>query len=250
MWTRGRGTAASVGCGCSFVVHACVIAWVASADPCRPGEGGDGALTAQAITLIEESELPGSDELDDPEALDARMVGPRWAGEVSQVMAAAFEPRRVAGSVRARVLVSTSAPEVPEETAAPDARLDTVDPWDLVAAGASGALAGVPDDDDMGATREPVANQDADQEGAADEIRPVRLYDPFPSLPTGDVDVTVEVCVSGQGAVSDARIDGGAPEPSRSALRRAILSWRYRPLEIKGVQTAFCHRMRITYGTH
>jgi hypothetical protein len=213
-----------VGCGCSIVVHACAIAWVASADRCIPGEGGEGGLTAQPITLIEATTMAGREE---------PIFGPRWTGAV---VGAALEPRRAAGITRATVLVSASAPEVREEPAAADARVDTDDPWDSVAAGTSGEVA---------------ANQDGAQDGAsAEELRPVRLYDPFPNLPTSDVDVTVQVCVSGQGAVSDARIDGGAPEPSRNALRRAILSWRYRPLEIKGVQTAFCHRMRITYGTH
>jgi len=60
-------------------------------------------------------------------------------------------------------------------------------------------------------------------------------------------DLDVKVCVSTQGAVSDAVIVHGPTDPSSETLRAAILRWRYRPFAPDGTPTPFCHLMRISY---
>jgi hypothetical protein len=81
--------------------------------------------------------------------------------------------------------------------------------------------------------------------------RALRVYDAFPSLPDQAVrarpDLDVKVCVSTQGAVSDAVIVHGPPDSSSETLRAAILRWRYRPFAPDGTPTPFCHLMRISY---
>jgi hypothetical protein len=80
--------------------------------------------------------------------------------------------------------------------------------------------------------------------------RALRIYDTFPSFGsrTG-ADVDVRVCVSAQGAVSDASVDDRQSGAFSDTLRAAILSWRYRPLMVNGLPTPFCHLMHISYRT-
>jgi len=81
--------------------------------------------------------------------------------------------------------------------------------------------------------------------------RALRVFDTFPRSPEGmslaHANVVVEVCVSDQGAVSNV-IARGATGSFNDTVRRAILTWRYRPFTVNGAPTPFCHLMRISYG--
>jgi len=83
--------------------------------------------------------------------------------------------------------------------------------------------------------------------------RALRVHDEFPSLvdrgPFRRPDLHVEVCVSAEGTVSDASIQGSR-DPSTEALRAAILRWRYRPWTVDGAPAPFCHLMRISYRVY
>jgi hypothetical protein len=83
--------------------------------------------------------------------------------------------------------------------------------------------------------------------------RALRIQDTFPSLiersPMRRPDLDIEVCVSAEGAVSDAVIRG-APDRSTETLRAAILKWQYRALTVNGAPTPFCHLMRISYRVY
>jgi hypothetical protein len=97
----------------------------------------------------------------------------------------------------------------------------------------------------------PVAVAGAEPAVEPEVARALRVYDAFPSLPDQAVrarpDLDVRVCVSTQGAVSDAVIVRGSADPSSETLRAAILRWRYRPFAPDGTPTPFCHLMRISY---
>jgi hypothetical protein len=97
----------------------------------------------------------------------------------------------------------------------------------------------------------PVAASGAEPAVEPEVARALRVYDAFPSLPDQAVrarpDLDVRVCVSTQGAVSDAVIVRGPADPSNETLRAAILRWRYRPFAPDGTPTPFCHLMRISY---
>ena len=83
--------------------------------------------------------------------------------------------------------------------------------------------------------------------------RSLRLYDVFPRIPEplrttrGEHAMTVDVCVSERGQVSQVNITPGNVDLLVRALREAVQTWRYRPLMVAGTARPFCHVMRVVY---
>jgi outer membrane biosynthesis protein TonB len=87
---------------------------------------------------------------------------------------------------------------------------------------------------------------------SAGVARSLRLYDTFPRMPDLlraqhrlEV-VQVEICVSQSGTVDKVRLEGASPTLEKT-LREAIVTWRYRPLILRGEPNPFCHTLQLTY---
>jgi protein TonB len=85
------------------------------------------------------------------------------------------------------------------------------------------------------------------------ESTELRTYDFFPRLPasqwTGDRPylVVVEVCVSGDGRVSDVALVRPASSTLDPVVLEAVRTWRYNPRLVDGQPAAFCHVVAIKY---
>jgi TonB family protein len=83
----------------------------------------------------------------------------------------------------------------------------------------------------------------------------LRLYDHFPRIPeplrgrTAEHAMTVDVCVSERGQVSQVSISPTGVEILERTLREAVQTWRYRPLMVRGAPRPFCHMLRVVYRT-
>jgi hypothetical protein len=88
---------------------------------------------------------------------------------------------------------------------------------------------------------------------AASVAAALRLYDHFPRIPeplrgrTGEHAMTVDVCVSERGHVSQVNISPTGLELLERTLREAVQTWRYRPLMVGGAPRPFCHMLRVVY---
>jgi hypothetical protein len=86
-----------------------------------------------------------------------------------------------------------------------------------------------------------------------DEAKALRYHDTYPSLPDAlrlqgtRLRVMVDVCISETGAVAQVTFAPGTSDLLSQLLRPAIAEWRYHPLEVAGVPTAFCHLVRLEY---
>jgi outer membrane biosynthesis protein TonB len=87
---------------------------------------------------------------------------------------------------------------------------------------------------------------------SAGVARSLRIHDSFPRMPDllraqHRVEVVhVEVCVSETGTVDKVRLEDASPTLEK-ALREAIVTWRYRPLLLRGEPNPFCHTLQLTY---
>jgi outer membrane biosynthesis protein TonB len=84
----------------------------------------------------------------------------------------------------------------------------------------------------------------------------LRVYDVFPSMPDAmraagiAAAVSVEICVTDSGNVSEVTLDTATAPALRDVLRSAIRTWRYRPLVLAGSATPFCHDMQVRYSVN
>jgi TonB family protein len=85
------------------------------------------------------------------------------------------------------------------------------------------------------------------------ESTALRTYDFFPPLPasqwTSDRPylVVLDVCVSGEGQVSDVALVRPASPSFDPVLLEAVRTWRYKPRLVGGSARAFCHVVAIKY---
>jgi len=85
------------------------------------------------------------------------------------------------------------------------------------------------------------------------ESTELRTYDVFPPLPasqwTGDRPylIVVDICVSGEGQVSDVALVKPASRILDPVVLEAVRTWRYRPRLVDGNARAFCHVVAIKY---
>ncbi len=81
----------------------------------------------------------------------------------------------------------------------------------------------------------------------------LRVYDDFPAMPDRvkgagfPQTVNVEICVSERGDVTRVTADGKASPMLERTLVNAIRNWRYRPFQVAGNPSPFCHQMEIRY---
>jgi hypothetical protein len=85
------------------------------------------------------------------------------------------------------------------------------------------------------------------------ESTELRTYDVFPPLPAaqwpGDRPyvVVLDVCVSGDGLVSDVALVKPASQIFDPVVLEAVRTWRYKPRLVDGQAQAFCHVVAIKY---
>jgi hypothetical protein len=85
------------------------------------------------------------------------------------------------------------------------------------------------------------------------ESTALRTYDFFPPLPASQWTserpylVVVDVCVSGEGQVSDVALVRPASPSFDPVLLEAVRTWRYKPRLVDGNARAFCHVVAIKY---
>jgi TonB family protein len=85
------------------------------------------------------------------------------------------------------------------------------------------------------------------------ESTELRTYDVFPPLPAsqwaGDrpYAIVVDVCVSGEGQVSDVALVKPASRIFDPVVLEAVRTWRYKPRLVDGQARAFCHVVAIKY---
>ena len=85
------------------------------------------------------------------------------------------------------------------------------------------------------------------------ESTELRTYDVFPPLPasqwTGERPyvIVLDVCVSGEGEVSDVDLIKPASRTLDPVVLAAVRTWRYRPRLVEGQAHAFCHVVAIKY---
>jgi hypothetical protein len=88
------------------------------------------------------------------------------------------------------------------------------------------------------------------------EATALRTDDYFPRLPAalwperGPYIVSIELCVSESGQVSDAELLSGASDRLDPVVLAAVRGWRYRPRLQAGQPTPFCHGVIIKYERH
>jgi hypothetical protein len=88
---------------------------------------------------------------------------------------------------------------------------------------------------------------------ALKESTALRTYDVFPPLPaaqwTGDRPylIVLDVCVSGDGQVSDVALVKPASRVLDPVVLEAVRTWRYKPRLVDGNPRAFCHVVAIKY---
>jgi hypothetical protein len=88
---------------------------------------------------------------------------------------------------------------------------------------------------------------------ALKESTELRTYDVFPPLPASQwpIDrpylVVLDVCVSGDGQVSDVALVRPASRVFDPLVVDAVRTWRYRPRLVDGQAQAFCHVVAIKY---
>jgi len=91
-------------------------------------------------------------------------------------------------------------------------------------------------------------------EAPASLAKGLRIYERFPSLPSAlsrpgrTYPISLRICVSAEGAVSNVQLVKGADRTLDAEVLAAVQTWRYRPLRISGVTRPFCHDVRITYS--
>jgi hypothetical protein len=87
---------------------------------------------------------------------------------------------------------------------------------------------------------------------SAGVARSLRVFDIFPRMPDllraqHRVEIVqADICVSDSGAVETVRL-AGASATLEKVLREAIVTWRYRPLLLRGEPSPFCHSLQLTY---
>lgn len=85
------------------------------------------------------------------------------------------------------------------------------------------------------------------------EATELRTYDVFPPLPAaqwaGDrpYAIVLDVCVSGEGQVSDVALVKPASRIFDPVVLEAVRTWRYKPRLVDGHARAFCHVVAIKY---
>lgn len=221
---RSRG-AALAGCALSVLVHGAggVVLATAARHPylAPPAEHAALLITLEVEVEVESTAVPQTP------ALAARVAqnGP---------LLIAARPRRRPPLPPHLVLPAPAPPEEPVE--------EPVDPAPPQPAPPEPAP---PTPVERSATAPPLV--------ASEVARALRVHDEFPSLVDRGAfrrpDLHVEVCVSAEGTVSDAAIQGKR-DHSTEALRAAILRWRYRPWTVDGAPAPFCHLMRISYRVY
>jgi hypothetical protein len=86
-----------------------------------------------------------------------------------------------------------------------------------------------------------------------EESTELRTYDVFPPLPaaqwTSDRPylIVLDVCVSGEGQVSDVTLVRPASRTLDPVVLEAVRTWRYKPRLVDGHAQAFCHVVAIKY---
>jgi hypothetical protein len=108
----------------------------------------------------------------------------------------------------------------------------------------------------VGGTRECAVPAHADLPCASlRESTALRVRDHFPRLPAAlwpdprPYVVSVEICVSSEGAVTDAVLLSNQSDRLDAVVLDAVLTWRYRPRLTAGQPAPFCHDVVIQYDS-
>ena len=263
---RSRNSALGAGTTLSLAAHLVVVGVVALSTPkplalssARSMDNPDSQpLNVDFLALDPHAEIP-PESADDPPPLPLPSSWPSAAIAARTVEKTAARLKAPRLRARANLPTPRPAPTNVADTAAGSLPMTSVDADLEVASGSQPTTdAPQPDMTDTPTVSAASAPEPAAAVAAPSHVDPyiarsLRLYDVFPRIPEplrttqGEHAMTVDVCVSERGQVSQVNITPGNVDLLVRALREAVQTWRYRPLMVAGTARPFCHVMRVVY---